>query len=426
MTVTNITTSGTRQLAVLATVAAMISMAALLLGSALAGLTTENSGIVIVSMAAIFLGFTLGTGWVPGLYLSILMVLIGSIFVGDELRLPRAVVLALTIIVVHETSRFSLDTRQPTRLGAGLLLRTSLGGGLALAVVAIGAFTIDAITGQGTGLVWVPIAIGAAAVPLYAARIVEVLTARVGVSPLLSGFAGAAITVLVVAAVATGAQHREGVTDGLGGDSSTASAAVTGEPVPDSLSTDAVSGSLATLIGMFVAAGILGLLYGAYHRQQLLLEQDDIVLDLDDSRFALSLPDGAEMEDVGLDVEATTALLDDLAVDLDAEPDPGRAIRYAYARVEQQMTTLGVDRGESETAHEFMARALPILGEGGSLGALTNLFERARFSDLAVPESMRDDARDVLSSLRQQIASAPRPDPESEPTPPPNRGGKRS
>ena len=58
MSVTDVSTSGTRQLAVLATVAAMISMAALLFGAAIAGIASENSGLVILTMGAIFLAVT--------------------------------------------------------------------------------------------------------------------------------------------------------------------------------------------------------------------------------------------------------------------------------------------------------------------------------------------------------------------------------
>ena len=107
-------------------------------------------------------------------------------------------------------------------------------------------------------------------------------------------------------------------------------------------------------------------------------------------------------------------MLDDLVGDLESEPDPGRAIRYAYAKVEQQFAALGIQRMESETAHEYMSRALPVLGDGGSLHLLTGLFERARFSEKPVPETMRDEARQALESLRAQIADAPRPQTDDE------------
>ena len=111
-----------RQFAVLASVAAALAMAALLLGAALAGLTATNSGLIIVTISAMFLAASLTTGWVPAVYLSILMIGLGGIFVGDQLELSRTIVLAATIATVHETARFSLDSRKPTRLGAGLLL----------------------------------------------------------------------------------------------------------------------------------------------------------------------------------------------------------------------------------------------------------------------------------------------------------------
>ena len=415
MTTTDITTSGTRQLAVLATVAALVSMAALLFGSAISGITSQNSGLVILTIGACFLAVTLVLGWVPGLYLSILMVTIGSIFVGERIEMARAVILALTIIVIHESARFSLDARKPTRLGAGLLLRTSLGGGLAIAVVAVVALVLEPVSNTEPSAAWVPIGLAAIAVPLLALRGAELLTNRISISAIPSAVIGGVLAIAVVTTVATGAQNREDVTDSLrAGDSTVVSERA---EAPPPFYPEAVSGGLATLIGMFVGAGILGLLYGAFHREQILLEQDDIELDLDDARFALSFPDTADIEDVGLDVEATRALLASLVGDLDNEPDPGRAIRFAYAKVEQQLAALGIERSESETAHEFMGRALPVLGDGSSLSSLTTLFERARFSDKPVPEAMREDARSALTSLQGQIETVPLPTPEDDDEP---------
>ncbi len=394
-------THGIRQLAVLATVAAFLALATLLIGAVMSGLAAVQYGFVLVLASMTFVGVALVQGWVPGLYLGLLTLGVGAIVAGDDFSWIQAVVLAVVISGVHETSRFSLDARKPTRLGAGVIIRTSGSSLVGATVAVVAGVIVRRFLSDDPPPLWVPIGIGAIAVLLFATRLFEVLgrfAHRLGRYGLASG--AWVLAVAVVVTVALGAQHRRMNRSN-------------GVPLPEStpltsseirsLYPEQVSGSLATLFGVFLAAAVLGLLYGAFNRRQLILVQDDIDFDLDDARFSLSLPDPAELEDAGLDVDRTARLIHGLLLDLDAEPDPGRAIRFAYARVEDRLSEVDLAPREAETPHEYLERALPALGGGKALSRLTDLFEQARYSTQPVTESMRDDARSTLENLQLQL-----------------------
>ena len=85
-------THGIRQLAVLATVAACLALATLLIGAVMAGLAGMQYGFVIVLASLMFVGVALFSGWVPGLYLGLLMLGVGAIVAGDgdELQLDSS------------------------------------------------------------------------------------------------------------------------------------------------------------------------------------------------------------------------------------------------------------------------------------------------------------------------------------------------
>lgn len=394
-------THGIRQLAVLATVAACLAMAILLIGAVMTGLTGVPYGFVLVLLSMTFVGVALFNGWVPGLYLGLLTLGVGAIVAGDDLTWIQAIVLAVVISGVHEASRFSLDARKPTRLGAGLLVRTSLGTLVGITVAVAAGVIVRPFLADDPPALWVPLGIGAIAVLLFATRLFEVLgrfADRLG----RFGLAGGAwvLAMAVVVTVALGAQHRR--VDRSNGVPRPESAPLTSSEIK-SLYPEQVSGSLAMLFGMFLAAAVLGLIYGAFNRRQLILVQDDIDFDLDDARFLMSLPDPAELDDAGLDLDRTTRLIHGLLLDLDAEPDPGRAIRFAYARVEDRLSEVDLAPREAETPHEYLERALPALGSGEALSRLTDLFEQARYSTEPVTEGMRDDARSTLGNLQRQL-----------------------
>jgi hypothetical protein len=115
-------------------------------------------------------------------------------------------------------------------------------------------------------------------------------------------------------------------------------------------------------------------------------------------RFAVArepLPPGgglAELQAVGLD-------------ELRSEPDPRRAVIRAYAAMGALLGLSGLPRRPSETPFEFLARALVGLGASGAAARrLTELFERAEFSDHPMTAGFKDEAIDAVSALQAEVA----------------------
>lgn len=91
--------------------------------------------------------------------------------------------------------------------------------------------------------------------------------------------------------------------------------------------------------------------------------------------------------------------------ELRSEPDPRRAVIRAYAAMGALLGLSGRPRRPSETPFEFLARALVGLGTSAvAARRLTELFERAVFSDHPITEGVKDEAIDALSALRAEVA----------------------
>ena len=93
--------------------------------------------------------------------------------------------------------------------------------------------------------------------------------------------------------------------------------------------------------------------------------------------------------------------------DLESERDPRRAVRRAYAHMEESLGEIELSRAPDETPTEFTARVLRVLGASAAAASdLTGLFEIARFSDHPMDE---DDRRRAIASVRRVEAEvAPR------------------
>jgi hypothetical protein len=75
--------------------------------------------------------------------------------------------------------------------------------------------------------------------------------------------------------------------------------------------------------------------------------------------------------------------------------------------MERALGAHGLARRPSETALEYLARALTSLHVGRpSVERLTALFERAKFSRHEIDGSMKAEALAALSSLRDELAGA--------------------
>jgi hypothetical protein len=102
--------------------------------------------------------------------------------------------------------------------------------------------------------------------------------------------------------------------------------------------------------------------------------------------------------------EELSAALDSSLDDLRSEPDARRAIIAAYARMEAACECCGVGRRESEAPLEYLARVLielevsepPVL-------ALTELFERAKFSHHPLAPELKEQAVDALEEIRGEL-----------------------
>jgi Domain of unknown function (DUF4129) len=97
-------------------------------------------------------------------------------------------------------------------------------------------------------------------------------------------------------------------------------------------------------------------------------------------------------------------LLDDTLDDLYANKDPRAAIIAAYSKMEQLFASAGLPRRTSEAPLEYLGRALGELrASGAALGRLTGLFQRAKFSDHAMDETMRTEAIQALTEVRDEL-----------------------
>ena len=106
---------------------------------------------------------------------------------------------------------------------------------------------------------------------------------------------------------------------------------------------------------------------------------------------------------------ALDEVLADTLDDLRAERDPRRAVIAAFARMEKTFAAHRVAREAAETPREYVERALDRLGVSvSSVRQLTGLYERAKFSRLAIDDSMKRDAIDALAGLRAELESEAR------------------
>jgi hypothetical protein len=104
---------------------------------------------------------------------------------------------------------------------------------------------------------------------------------------------------------------------------------------------------------------------------------------------------------------AVAQAVDESLDDLRAEPDPRRAVIAAYARLERVLAAHGVPRKPAEAPLEYLGRMLAELSVTDKAArALTDLFERAKFSQHAVGAEMKDEAIDALETVRDDLLAA--------------------
>jgi hypothetical protein len=105
--------------------------------------------------------------------------------------------------------------------------------------------------------------------------------------------------------------------------------------------------------------------------------------------------------------DALAAAVDESLDDLRAEPDPRRAVIASYARLERVLASHGLPRKASEAPLEYLARMLGGLSVSPPAARrLTDLFERAKFSQHAVGPEMKELAIGALETVRDDLAAA--------------------
>ena len=104
---------------------------------------------------------------------------------------------------------------------------------------------------------------------------------------------------------------------------------------------------------------------------------------------------------------AVALAVDESLDDLRAEPDPRRAVIAAYARLERVLAAHGLPRKPAEAPLEYLVRMLAELSvTDRAARALTDLFERAKFSQHAVGADMKDAAIEALQTVRDDLLAA--------------------
>ena len=101
------------------------------------------------------------------------------------------------------------------------------------------------------------------------------------------------------------------------------------------------------------------------------------------------------------------AAVDESLDDLRAEPDPRRAVIAAYARLERVLAAHRLPRRASEAPLEYLGRMLAELSVSPlAARRLTDLFERAKFSQHAVGPEMKEEAISALETVRDDLLAA--------------------
>ena len=105
--------------------------------------------------------------------------------------------------------------------------------------------------------------------------------------------------------------------------------------------------------------------------------------------------------------ESLAAVLDDTLEDLEREADPRRAVIAAYARMERTLAAHGLPRRAFEAPLEYLGRILVELHvRAASAFALTELFERAKFSPHEIDAGMKQEAIAALVAVRDDLRAA--------------------
>lgn len=412
----------TRTLLLLPALVGLVGIGATVLAGVAGGVIDGRQGWTAAIVAALAVTVTVVTGGSYGLYAGLTILAVGGLVADGGPTAVEVTALPILLLLVHEIVRFSLDARSPSRFGPGVVVRYAIRvliSGLVIAVASAAVHAvIDVVAGTdepvgGTARILIPLGLGAAALPLFVRRGAELLDrtdfrrTRFGATTV--AVLAVTLTVAIVLVAAIGAETQRRVNDDPQPDAPAAPTTTTTTTEVPADEASQAGEQTRTLPGWTVLLGVAVLAVLIY----LILRRDEAIFELEDvdrrvEEGAIDLAVGGlgdpEDETVEVDEDALARMLRDLQLDISAEADPGRAIRFGYATIEQQLADRRLVRAATETEREFLGRAIPRLGEAAAaMATLTGLFEVARFGHEPVTEGMRQEALTAIDALLAEI-----------------------
>ena len=397
------TTLVTRTLSLLPTIVGGVGIAATVVTGVISGVTDGPQGWAATGVAALAVTATVLSGGSYGLYAGLAILAVGGLVADGGPTRFEITALAVSLIVVHEIVRFSLDARLPSRFGPGVVWRyigRLLGCCVVLVVVSVVVQAL--ISAEPAGRLWLPVGLGVAALPLFVRRGAELADRWLWFRrPALRAITGTVFVVLVVALVGMAAAAKPEAQEQQSSETvvtTTTTTTALAENLQPPSETFTVPPWALLVVGLVIAF----LIYLILRRPEAIFQLEEVDRRVEDNAFDLAIAELANAEDetVEVDGDALARLLRDLQLDISSEQDPGRAIRFGYAKIEQQLTEMGIVRTAVETEREFLVRALPTLGSAGAaMTRLTRLFEQARFGHQPVDETMRQEAVTAIDEL---------------------------
>jgi hypothetical protein len=102
--------------------------------------------------------------------------------------------------------------------------------------------------------------------------------------------------------------------------------------------------------------------------------------------------------------ESLADVLEDALDALRAEQDPRRAVIAAYANMERTLRAYGLPRRPAEAPFEYLERVLLALrATAPAVRRLTDLFERAKFSNHRIGPELKEEAIQTLGAIRDEL-----------------------
>ena len=355
------------------------------------------TGVVAASVLAI--GLYLGPAAVSG---AALVAVVGGLSLGGIADFRHAVLGACMFTAALATARICMDARRPAVVSIDTRRQLAVAPAATVAIAAVAAVLGSSVAHQRPSPWLVPIAVAAVSSVLF------VRPSEQGSKPRQTiAIVGSVVVACLIVLGAT-SQAAPATSE-----SSEPSPAPIEEPTelvvrdavePEQTATDLPEYIAATLI---VTLGILliGLLRKSLRAIQPMefkpspITSGDGELAVLDHRRQVDQLQRIGPEDAAAVISATLRALETIA-------DPRRAVRLAYATLEDGFGDLAVARRSTETETDYLRRLEPLLpSASGALARLTRTFENARFSDHSVAEDDRRSALAAFHEVRNDLAS---------------------